>query len=113
MRATAVFHSRFWRALDWKNILLLAVALCIIGFDLLGRVKVRQRSLGHGAQRAKASVAPEEQVAEPPLGRLHRPEASGAWQKTRVEGSTSEDVETFTQSSPPPGYAVTRVAPKP
>lgn len=113
MRTTAVLHSRFWHTLDWKNVLLLLVALCIIGVDLLGRIRVRQYSLGGAVNRVEETPEGEGAVRLPPVRQWSSPEVSTSWKTTRVEHSASNGTEAPVESTPPPGYAVTRVVPEP
>lgn len=113
MRATAVFHARFWHTLDWKNVLLLLVALCIIGFDLLGKMKVRQYSLGRAVNQVEAARGPEEELGLPPASRWSSSEASISWKTTRAGHSVSLGIDAPLEMVPPPGYVVTRVVPAP
>lgn len=113
MKAMAVFHYRFWRTLDWKSLLLLFIALCVIGFDLVGRLRAPRHSLARRGERAEAALAPGERNPQLRLRRLYDPEGSALWQRLPVEGAASQYVESFSHSSPPPGYVVMRVEPRP
>lgn len=94
--------------MDWRSGLVLLFALCVIAFDLLDRVRLRQHSLSSGGgQRTGASFERGWRVTRPPLPRQ-------SLQPLAAEQTSPADAaEVWGDSSLPPGYTVTKVTNKP
>lgn len=112
MRPRSFTRSRSWRQLDWQSILLLLLASCVIGFDVLGRVSPGQRSLGKATNPSGENVRQGWRITRPPTQALPSPEEFYSHRAAGDERSLSDDIDKIFESFPPPGYTVTRVVPE-